>query len=116
MRQKIPPNRCRISAGGYFKFGIRFAECLVGVANADVFLGDCLNKTDFRAVFVEGNDGFIIFPVNRVRYFIFAVEAAEIQCFYRGFRARIGCPFIFYKAFKDVVRLLLGKVEVLDAP
>lgn len=66
MRQKIPPNRCRIPAGEYFKFGIRFAECLVGVANADVFLWDCLNKAGFRAVFVEGNDGFIIFPVNSV--------------------------------------------------
>ena len=64
--KKIPPNRCRIPAGKYFKFGLWLAKYLVGVANADVFLGYCLNKAGFRAVFVEGNDGFVIFPVDSV--------------------------------------------------
>ena len=61
--KKIPPNRCRIPAGEYFKFALWLAEYLVGVANADVFLGDCLNKAGFCAVLVEGNDGFVAFPV-----------------------------------------------------
>lgn len=61
--EKIPPNQCRILAGRYFKFVLWLAEYLVGVANADVFLGDCLNKAGFCAVLVEGNDGFVAFPV-----------------------------------------------------
>ena len=61
--EKIPPNQCRIPAEEYFKFGLWLAEYLVGVANADVFLGDCLNKAGFFAVLVEGNDGFVAFPV-----------------------------------------------------